>query len=42
MMTANAASMSDRLTKGYLGLLLSGTVEQAVPVIQAGRAEAKR
>ncbi len=42
MMTANASTMSDRLTKGYLGLLLSGTVEQAAPVIQAGRAEAKR
>ncbi len=42
MMTANATTMTDRIEKGYLGLLLSGTVEQTIPMIQAGRVTAKR
>jgi hypothetical protein len=42
MMTANATTMTDRIEKGYLGLLLSGSVEQVTPMIQAGRATAKR
>lgn len=42
MMTANTATLADRMTKGYLGLLFSGTMEQVTPMLQAGRAAAKR
>ena len=42
MMTATAGSMKDRIEKGYLGLLLSGTAEQASAIIRTGRPLAKR
>jgi 2-keto-3-deoxy-L-rhamnonate aldolase RhmA len=42
MMTATAATINDRITKGYLGLLLSGTADQASTIIRAGRVVAKR
>jgi hypothetical protein len=42
MMTATAATINDRITKGYLGLLLSGTADQASAIIRAGRVVAKR
>lgn len=36
MMTAAASSIRDRLDKGYLGLLMSGSAEQASAVIRTG------
>lgn len=36
MMTANASSLRDRLDKGYLGLLLSGSADQAGALIKTG------
>ena len=42
MMTATAGSIKDRIEKGYLGLLLSGTAEQASAIIRTGRPLAKR
>lgn len=42
MMTANTSTLADRMTKGYLGLLFQGSVEQVTPMLQAGRAAAKR
>ena len=42
MMTATAATINDRIGKGYLGLLLSGTADQASTIIRAGRVVAKR
>lgn len=42
MMTATANTINDRITKGYRGLLLSGTVEQASAVIRTGRAAVNR
>lgn len=39
MMTASATTLEDRLAKGYLGILLSGTAADASAVIQAGRAK---
>ena len=42
MMTAAATTLTDRITKGYLGLLLSGTPDQASAVIRAGRMVVKR
>ena len=42
MMTATATTLTDRITKGYLGLLLSGTPDQASAVIRAGRVVVKR
>jgi hypothetical protein len=36
-MTATGATIRDRIGRGYLGLLMSGTVEQAEAVIRAGR-----
>jgi 2-keto-3-deoxy-L-rhamnonate aldolase RhmA len=38
MMTATAGSITDRIAKGYRGLLLSGTAEQASAIIRTGRA----
>ena len=38
MMTATAATITDRMAKGYRGLLLSGTAEQASAIIRTGRA----
>jgi hypothetical protein len=37
MMTANGTTMADRLAKGYLGLLVQGSIEQAQVMIRAGR-----
>ncbi len=42
MMTATAGTINDRIEKGYLGLLMSGTAEQASAIIRTGRATAKR
>lgn len=42
MMTATAGTIKDRIEKGYLGLLLSGTAEQASAIIRTGRPIAKR
>lgn len=42
MMTAAASSIRDRIDRGYLGLLMSGTVEQAAAVIRTGREIAGR
>jgi 2-keto-3-deoxy-L-rhamnonate aldolase RhmA len=42
MMTATAGTIADRIEKGYLGLLLSGTADQASAVIRTGRALARR
>jgi len=42
MMTASAGSIKDRIEKGYLGLLLSGSAEQASAIIRTGRPLAKR
>ncbi len=42
MMTASATSIKDRIEKGYLGLLMSGSMEQATAVIRTGRDLAKR
>ncbi len=42
MMTATAGTIKDRIEKGYLGLLMAGTVEQATAIIKSGRAVAKR
>ena len=42
MMTATAGSIKDRIEKGYLGLLLSGTAEQASAIIRTGRPLGKR
>ena len=42
MMTANANTVTDRIDNGYLGILMGGTMEQATPVIAAGRAHAGR
>ncbi len=36
MMTATAASIGDRITQGYRGLLMSGSAEQASAIIRAG------
>ncbi len=37
MMTANAATIGDRLANGYLGILVSGTGEQAAEIIKTGK-----
>ncbi len=37
MMTATAASLRERIASGYLGLLLSGSIEQATSVIRDAR-----
>lgn len=37
MMTANAATLSDRITRGYHGLLLMGATAQTDSLIRAGR-----
>jgi 2-keto-3-deoxy-L-rhamnonate aldolase RhmA len=42
MMTATASTIRDRIDRGYLGLLMSGTVEQAAAVIRSGREIAGR
>ena len=42
MMTASAGTIKNRIEKGYLGLLLSGTAEQASAIIRTGRPIAKR
>jgi hypothetical protein len=42
MMTANARSIADRIERGYLGILLSGSAEQAGEVIRVGRDLVKR
>jgi len=42
MMTATAGSITDRIEKGYLGLLMSGTAEQASAIIRTGRTVTKR
>ncbi|MEX2467386.1 MAG: aldolase/citrate lyase family protein [Gemmatimonadota bacterium] len=42
MMTANANSIADRIEQGYLGLLLSGSVDEAADVIRTGREIAGR
>jgi hypothetical protein len=42
MMTATAGTMKDRIERGYLGLLLSGTADQASAVIRTARPLAKR
>lgn len=38
MMTANAELLEQRLTQGYLGILLSGSAEQASDLIRTGHA----
>jgi len=42
MMTATASTITDRIEKGYLGLLMSGTADQASAIIRTGRAVVKR
>lgn len=42
MMTATAGTIKDRIERGYLGLLMSGTADQASAVIRTGRPLAKR
>lgn len=42
MMTATAGTIKDRIEKGYRGLLLSGTADQATAIIRTGRTVAKR
>jgi 2-keto-3-deoxy-L-rhamnonate aldolase RhmA len=42
MMTANAEIIGDRIDQGYLGLLLSGSIEQAEQVIRMGREHSGR
>lgn len=42
MMTANAASLTDRITRGYRGLLLTGATPQTDSLIRAGRAATGR
>jgi xanthine/uracil permease len=42
MMTASAGTIKNRIEKGYLGLLLSGTADQASAIIRTGRPIAKR
>jgi 2-keto-3-deoxy-L-rhamnonate aldolase RhmA len=42
MMTANDKTIGDRLSKGYLGLLMAGTAEQTDAIIRTGRELAKR
>jgi 2-keto-3-deoxy-L-rhamnonate aldolase RhmA len=42
MMTASASTIKNRIEKGYLGLLLSGTADQASAIIRTGRPIAKR
>ena len=42
MMTASANTIKDRIERGYRGLLLSGTADQASAVIRAGRELVKR
>jgi len=42
MMTATAGTITDRIEKGYLGLLMSGTADQASAIIRTGRAVVKR
>jgi 2-keto-3-deoxy-L-rhamnonate aldolase RhmA len=42
MMTADANSIEHRIEQGYLGLLMSGSVDQAVQVIRSGRRIAGR
>jgi hypothetical protein len=37
MMTANQATMADRIARGYRGLLLAGTQESAESVIRGVR-----
>ena len=37
MMTANANTLSDRIRRGYKGLLLMGATAQTDSVIRAGR-----
>ena len=42
MMTATAGTIKDRIEKGYLGLLLAGTADQAAAIIRSGRAAIKQ
>jgi 2-keto-3-deoxy-L-rhamnonate aldolase RhmA len=42
MMTANAEIIRDRIDQGYLGLLLSGSIEQAEQVIRMGHEHSGR
>ena len=42
MMTATAGTIKDRIAKGYLGLLLAGTADQAAAIIRSGRAAIKQ
>ncbi len=42
MMTATAATLGDRITQGYRGLLLSGSAEQASAIIRTGHVAAGR
>jgi 2-keto-3-deoxy-L-rhamnonate aldolase RhmA len=42
MMTATATTITDRIAKGYLGLLMSGTAEQASAIIRSGRDALKK
>ena len=42
MMTATAGTIKDRIEKGYLGLLLAGTADQAAAIIRSGRTVARQ
>ena len=42
MMTATAGTIKDRIEKGYLGLLLAGTADQAAAIILSGRTVARQ